>query len=195
MSVIEVERKRQITDVSELKTRLADAGYRDTGSTTEIDTYYSRSDVDFLATVECLRVRQRDAFAEITYKPASTAETHSDSDIIAKPEANVILAGPEQAAAANTLLNLLGMPRLCRVEKARTAFRHPHHDNVTVVIDHIIGVGSFAETEVIAPDATTAASLLEQVEAELGLAGHTVVALPYRDLVLQHHHEHPSNPS
>lgn len=45
--------------------------------------------------------RQRDGFAEITYKPASTADTHSACDIIAKRETNVILAGADQAAAAN----------------------------------------------------------------------------------------------
>lgn len=44
------------------------------------------------------------------------------------------------------------MVRLCQVEKARTTFRHPDRDDVTVVIDLIAGVGAFAETEVMAVD-------------------------------------------
>ncbi|GIF09919.1 class IV adenylate cyclase [Actinoplanes siamensis] len=185
--VIEVERKRQLDDVAALQARLREAGYRPAGSSVETDTYYSRPDVDFLATVECLRVRQRDGFAEVTYKPASTTATHTAADVIAKPETNVILAGPEQAGAATALLDVLGMVRLCRVEKTRQTFRHPRHEAVTVVIDHITGVGAFAETEVMATDTDTAAILLGQVEQQLGLDGCPVVAAPYRDLVLHHH--------
>lgn len=190
MSVIEVERKRELADAAALKARLVGADYREAGTSVEVDTYYSRADIDFLVTVECLRVRQRDGFAEITYKPASTADTHSAADIIAKPETNVVLSGPDQATAANRLLDVLDMVRLCRVEKTRTTFRHPDRDDVTVVIDLISGVGAFAETEVMAADPDAAATLLDRVERELGLADCAVVRLPYRDLVLQHEQAH-----
>ena len=186
MIVIEVERKRELTDAAALKARLVEADYLDAGTRVETDTYYSRPDIDFLSTVECLRVRQRDGLAEITYKPASTVDTHSAADIIAKPETNVVLAGPDQATTANTLLAVLGMVRLCRVEKSRTTFRHPDRDDITVVIDLVTGVGAFAETEVLAADPDVAATLLDQVERQLGLAACAVVRLPYRDLVLQY---------
>ncbi|MGH4019965.1 MAG: class IV adenylate cyclase [Pseudonocardiaceae bacterium] len=186
MSMIEVERKRELADATALKARLVENGYHEAGTSIEVDAYYSRPDIDFLATVECLRVRQRDGFAEITYKPASTADTHSVADIIAKPETNVILSGPDQATAANTLLDVLGMVRLCRVEKTRTTFQRPDRGEVTVVIDLITGVGAFVETEVMADEPDAAATLLDQVERVLGLAEHPVVKLPYRDLVLQH---------
>lgn len=62
------------------------------GSSVEVDTYDSQPDIDFMATVECLRVRRRDGFAEVTDKPPSTAATHSAVDVIAKPETNVVLA-------------------------------------------------------------------------------------------------------
>lgn len=186
MNVIEVERKRELVDATALEARLVEAGYREAGTSVEVDTYYSRPDIDFLATVECLRVRQRDGFAEITYKPASTADTHSATDIIAKPEINVILSGPDQATAANTLLDVLGMVRLCRVEKTRATFAHPDRGEATVVIDLVAGVGAFAETEVMADDPDAAAMLLDVMERQLGLAQHPVVRLPYRDLVLRH---------
>lgn len=184
MSMIEVERKRELTDTTALEARLAGSGYRATGTGIEIDTYYSRPDVDFVATVECLRVRQRAGFAEITYKPASTAGTHTADDIIAKPETNVLLAGPDHATEANALLEMLGMVRLCRVEKTRTAFEHPHCETVTVVIDLVSDLGAFVETEVMAEDPAAAATLLDQVERQLGLAERPMVSRPYRDLVL-----------
>ncbi|AEV84593.1 adenylate cyclase [Actinoplanes sp. SE50] len=185
MSLIEVERKRALTDVAALTGRLRVQGYHEAATSVEVDTYYSRPDVDFLVTVECLRVRQRDGFAEITYKPASTGRTRSASGVIAKRETNVLLSGPEQAIAADELMTALGMVRLCRVEKTRTAFRNPEHDSVTVTVDRLAGVGSFVETEVMAVDEDAAARLLGQVERRLGLVDHAVVNLPYRDLVLQ----------
>lgn len=188
MSLIEVERKRELADAAALKARLIEVGYREAGTNVEVDTYYSRPDRDFMATVECLRVRQRDGFAEITYKPASTADTHSATDIIAKPETNVILSGAGQATAANTLLDVLGMVQLCRVEKTRLSYKHPVRPEITVTLDQIVGVGSFVETEVMAADADEAAALLDQLERQLGVEEHPVVRLPYRDLVLQHEH-------
>lgn len=188
MSVIEVERKRELADATALKARLVEYGYREAGTGVEVDTYYSRPDIDFVATVECLRVRRCNGFAEITYKPASTTDTHSAADIVAKPETNVVLAGPDQATAADRLLDVLGMMRLCRVEKTRTTYRHPERSEITVVIDLIAGVGTFAETEVMTDDPDAAATLLDQVERQLGLTDCLVVSLPYRDLVLQHEH-------
>ncbi|OLF05831.1 adenylate cyclase [Actinophytocola xinjiangensis] len=184
MSVIEVERKRELGDVVALRTRLADTGFREVGTSVEVDTYYSRPDVDFLATVECLRVRRSDEFAEITYKPPSDAVTHSAAGVIAKPETTVVLSSPSQATAADTLLDVLGMVALCTVEKSRTSFRHPDHDDVTVAIDLVTGVGPFVETEVMAHDPAVATLLLDEVERQLGLTACPVVRLPYRDLIL-----------
>jgi adenylate cyclase, class 2 len=187
MNVIEVERKRELPDgVENVKERLARFGYREGGSNVEVDTYYSRPDRDFMTTVECLRVRQRDGFAEVTYKPASDATTHSSDDIIAKQETNVVLAGADQATAANTLLAVLGMVQLCRVEKTRLSYKRAVQPGITVALDQIAGVGSFVETEVIAIDRAKAALLLDEVEQQLGLAKYRAVKLPYRDLVLQH---------
>jgi adenylate cyclase class 2 len=184
MSLIEVERKRELADVEDFTRRLAEAGCHETGTSIEVDTYYSRPDVDYMVTFECLRIRQRDEFAEITYKPASTRSTHSTSGVTAKRETNVGLSGSEQVFAADELLAAIGMVRLCRVEKTRTTFRYPGRDDVTVTIDQLVGVGAFAETEVMAVDENVATAVLSQVELQLGLINCAVVNLPYRDLVL-----------
>ncbi|WP_327119453.1 CYTH domain-containing protein [Nocardia sp. NBC_01730] len=54
--MIEVERKRELPDPSTLRLRLAEIGYHEARHLTEVDTYFSRPDVDYLKTVECLRI-------------------------------------------------------------------------------------------------------------------------------------------
>ena len=183
---IEVERKRRLPDDgARLAVLLADLGWEAADPVTEVDTYYSRPDVDFMQTVECLRVRRRGDFAEVTYKPPSTAATHRADGVISKPETNVVLAGPDQAAAADQLLACLGMRLLVRVEKHRTAYRHSDLPDVTVSIDTVAGVGSFVETEVLSADAIAAAELVERVEKELEVVDCPTVDLPYRDLAME----------
>src|SRR5262249_46298613 len=56
MHLIEVERKRELPDSAALRQRLIELGYREAGHLNETDVYYSRPDIDFMETVECLRV-------------------------------------------------------------------------------------------------------------------------------------------
>jgi adenylate cyclase class 2 len=182
---IEVERKRRLdASTGGLAERLTALGFLATDTTTETDTYYSRPDVDFMVTVECLRVRERGNFAEITYKPPSTSSTHSDSGVISKRETNVIVADGN-GSEAQALLASLGMVELVRVVKKRTAYRRPDEDNVIVAVDTVAGAGVFIETEILADDQMEAAARLDQVERELGLDSFDVVSVPYRDLVMQ----------
>ncbi|MFF2921532.1 class IV adenylate cyclase [Streptomyces celluloflavus] len=184
--VTEIERKRVLPDDgSAVKSLLTSLGYVGAGPSTEVDVYYTRPDVDYLATVECLRVRRRDGFAEITYKPASDARTHSAADVVVKRETNVVLSGPGQACGAERLLAAIGMRRLVRVEKVRALFRHPELPGVAVSIDTVPGVGTFIETEVNRTDPDGAVALIERIERQLGVADCPPVSLPYRDLVRQ----------
>jgi len=183
---IEVERKRELPDDgSTLTPRLAQLGYIASTPVTEVDTYYSRPDVDFMQTVECLRVRRRGDFAEITYKPASTPTTHAADDVVSKMETNVILREGAQAPTAERLLTSIGMRELVRVEKTRTTYRHPETAGVTVSIDTVRGAGTFIETEVNRPTAEGAAELIEHIERQLGIIERPTVSIPYRDLVLR----------
>ncbi|MEV2275710.1 class IV adenylate cyclase [Nocardiopsis sp. NPDC049922] len=186
MGLVEVERKRVLTGSGEeVRRRLVELDYRECSSVTEVDTYYSRPDVDFLATVECLRVRRRDGFAEITYKPASSASTHGPDGVVAKPETDVVLSDPGQAHQAEQLLEAVGMVFLVRMEKFRTLFRNPAHPDLTVALDAVTGVGVFLETEIVSEDREGAVIRLGEVEDLLGVTSCPVVSLPYRDLVLQ----------
>ena len=133
--LLEIERKRQLTcDAKELIKQLQDLGFELQSNLREIDTYYSRPDVDFMQTVECLRIRQRDGFAEVTYKPATTTATHTANDVIIKPETNLPIQ-PGDAAIAKRLLANLGMVQLVEVNKYRRSFQSSDFPQATVAID------------------------------------------------------------
>ncbi|MFY7069703.1 class IV adenylate cyclase [Nocardiopsis changdeensis] len=182
---MEIERKRVLEERGALERRLEESGFASAGSAVEVDTYYSRPDVDFLETVECLRVRAKEDRCEITYKPASDGNTSSAEGVIAKRETNVALADGGEAEHAHRLLEALGMVLLVRVEKVRTCYRAPRRPGLAVVVDEVAGVGSFVETEIVSADAwEEVARRLEETERLLGLEALPVVAVPYRDLVL-----------
>ncbi|GAA1095848.1 class IV adenylate cyclase [Nocardiopsis metallicus] len=185
MPLIEIERKRALESREFLEQRLEQSGFVAIGPTVEVDTYYSRPDVDFLVTVECLRVREQDGGCEVTYKPASDSTTHSTAGVIAKQETNVALADTAQIAHAHALLEALGMVRLARVEKSRTYYRDSGQPGLSVVVDTVTGLGSFVETEIVSEGSQQeAVRQLEETERLLELGSHPVVSSPYRDLLL-----------
>ena len=182
--LLEIERKRQLTgDVEELIKRLQDLGFELQSNLHEIDTYYSRPDVDFMQTVECLRIRQRDGFAEVTYKPATTTATHTESDVIIKPETNLPIQ-PRDAAIAKQLFANLGMVRLVEVNKYRRSFQSSDFPQATVAIDEIKNTGTFVEVEVLSDDETGALAMISNIETKLGLDSAEVVTRPYRDICM-----------
>ena len=181
--LLEIERKRQLTgDAKELIKQLQDLGFELQSNLREIDTYYSRSDVDFMQTVECLRIRQRDGFAEVTYKPATTA-THTENDVIIKPETNLPIQ-PGDAAIAKQLLANLGMVQLVEVNKYQRSFQSSDFPQATVAIDEIKDAGTFVEVEVLSDDENSALAMISGIETKLGLGSAEVVTRPYRDICM-----------
>ena len=182
--LLEIERKRQLTsDAEELFKQLQDLGFELQSNLREIDTYYSRPDVDFMQTVECLRIRQRDGFAEITYKPATTTATHTANDVIIKPETNLPIQ-PKDTAIAKQLLANLGMVGLVQVNKYRRSFQSSDFPQATVAIDEIKDAGTFVEVEVLSNDETSALAMISDIETKLGLESAEVVTRPYRDICM-----------
>ena len=178
-----IKRKRQLTgNIEELIGRLQDIGFKLQSDFHEIDTYYSRPDVDFMQTVECLRIRQRDGFAEVTYKPATTA-THTKNDVIIKPETNLPIQ-PESATAAKQLFANLGMVKLVEVNKYRRSFQSPNFPKATVAIDEIKNAGTFVEVEVLSDDETGALAMISDIETKLGLNSAEIIMRLYRDICM-----------
>jgi putative adenylyl cyclase cyaB len=182
--LLEIERKRQLTgNIEELIGRLQNIGFELKSNLREIDTYYSRPDVDFMQTVECLRIRQRDSFAEVTYKPATTTATHTENNAIIKPETNLPIQ-PEDAATAKQLLANLGIVQLVEVNKYRRSFQSSDFPQATVAIDEIKGAGTFVEVEVLSDDETGALMMISEIETKLGLNSMEIVTRPYRDICM-----------
>ena len=182
--LLEIERKRQLTgDAKELIKQLRELGFELQSNLHEIDTYYSRPDVDFMQTVECLRIRQRDCFAEVIYKPATTTATHTKNDVIIKPETNLPIQ-PGDAAAAKQLLTNLGMVQLVEVNKYRRSFQSSDFPQATVAIDEIKDAGTFVEVEVLSDNETGALAMISEIETKLDLEPAEVVTQPYRDICM-----------
>lgn len=182
--LLEIEHKRRLTsNIEDFIKKLEKFGFELQSKLSEIDTYYSQPDVDFMQTVECLRIRQRDGFAELTYKPATTAATHTKNNVIIKPETNLPIQ-PEDAAIAKQLLSNLGMVRLVEVNKYRHSFQSPDFPQATVAIDEIKDAGTFVEVEVLSDNETDALAMISNIETKLGLESAEVVTRPYRDICM-----------
>ena len=180
----EIERKRKFAGNLEVFiAQLNVQGFSLVSETTEIDTYYSRPDVDFMQTVECLRIRQRDDFAEITYKPPTNQHTRTEDGIIVKPETNLSV-NPENAAVAKQLLANLDMVKLVEVNKFRRIFKRDDEPGLTIAIDEISGAGIFVETEIISEDKESALRQIEDIEARIGVQGFEIITQPYRDICM-----------
>lgn len=182
--LLEIERKRRLTsNIEDFIKKLEKFGFELQSNLYEIDMYYSRPDVDFMQTVECLRIRQRDGFAEVTYKPATTAATHTKNNVIIKPETNLPIQ-PGDAATAKQLLANLGMVQLVEVNKYRRSFQSSDFPQATVAIDEIKDAGTFVEVEVLSGDETSALAMISEIEVKLGLESTEVVTRPYRDICI-----------
>lgn len=182
--LLEIEHKRRLTsNIEDFIKKLEKFGFELQSKLSEIDTYYSRPDVDFMQTVECLRIRQRDGFAELTYKPATTAATHTKNNVIIKPETNLPIQ-PGDAAIAKQLLANLGMVRLVEVNKYRRSFQSSDFPQATVAIDEIKDAGTFVEVEVLSDDENSALAMISDIETKLGLDSAEVVTRPYRDICM-----------
>jgi adenylate cyclase, class 2 len=186
MNDYEVERKRAVPShkadnvLSELKRQR----FTLVEKLDEEDTYFSRADIDYMKTVECLRVRRKSGFSEITYKPPTVHGRMSKSGITAKRELNVMLHDEGQAQLAVELLKIIGLVPLVRVVKRRQVFRSPDLPRVSIALDVLERVGQFIEIEVMATDKDEALRMIEVLERDLGVESFEVATLPYRDLVM-----------
>jgi adenylate cyclase class 2 len=183
----EVERKRQVTVPKEaFIAMLIEKGFTAFQSPAkEIDTYYTRPDVDYMVTVECLRIREKDDFAELTYKPPTNTSTQVGDGMMAKEETNVILQRVNDVPTAKKFLENIGMIELVEVNKHRQVFKHEEYKGVVIALDEVKHAGIFIETEVISDDQAAAVALIEEIEALINVDDMPTVTLPYRDLVME----------
>lgn len=167
-----------LKDLASFRDRVSKLGFASDQESYQKDAYFSRPDVDFMETKECLRIRVEVNHTEVTYKPPTT-KSMALSQAIWKKEINLTV---EDESVAREFLLALGCVELCTVEKKRELFKK---GNVTVSIDHITDLGDYVEIEIIAQEESSALiDEINKVASELGLSDSEVVRLPYRDLIM-----------
>lgn len=151
-------------EADRFRERLRQAGARPLGARVESDTFFLHPGRDFIATDEALRLRRVSpdegaASLELTYKGP-----RAGGAVKVREEHNLPVGEDP-----TPLLRALGFEAAAHVEKRREPFTL-EGEEVAVTIDHLDGVGTFAEVEVLAEDAGAATQRVEACLDRLGLA-------------------------
>ena len=178
--MIEHEIKYRVTDFANIADAVTKLGFRKANEITQKDIYYSRADVDYTKTLECLRIRHENNHVELTYKPASNSAM-KNSNFIWKKEINIKI-DTKDSEELQQLLKSLGCRQLCVVSKKRAEYKK---GNRTVALDDVKSLGQFIELEILSGlQNKKLIRELESLAKEIGLKKAELVNLPYRDLVI-----------
>lgn len=178
----EVELKFRVDDSAELRRQLHKRGIICDPPLREIDWYFAHPSRDFARTDEALRVRLKNDRALITYKGPKL-------DVPTKTRAEIELPlGDGEAAAAQwrQLLEVLGFWLVAQVSKAREKGQFSYAGRrIEVSLDHVEGLGEFAELELVVDsgEMAKAQQVILAAARELGLSN--VERRSYLELLLE----------
>jgi adenylate cyclase, class 2 len=165
----EVEVKYRLVDRHQLERRLADRGAAREPEIAQEDVYLSHPSRDFAASNEALRIRRIGTENRITYKgPRLSGPTKTREEIEIS-----VTSGEVAFSQLLRLFENLGFRAVATIRKSRIPF-HLSQDGraIEVVVDTAIGVGDFAEIEVLAAtesDLPAAQAAVLALAEELGL--------------------------
>lgn len=161
-SVIEVETKIEVRDLTEIAARLQTLGAAYLGGSSQHDTYLNAPHRDYAETDEALRVRETDSGTEITYKGPKQQKSGSK----ARTEITLPVASAEDAIR---LLTATGFRVSTIVKKEREEYTYC---NATIALDRVEGLGTYIEIEVLTDEDIAAANTkIESVKKELQISG------------------------
>lgn len=172
--MLEIELKVKVSDLGQVRDRLAkkEAGF--IGKVHEHDIYYNAPHRDFGVTDEAMRVRYTNKHAVVTYKGAKIPK----SGLKAREELNT---GVESGVVFETLLTRLGFVKTAEVNKWRENYRY---GNAMISLDTVDELGTFVEIEVIAESEDSDAAIqIEKISKEIGVHGEPILA-SYLELLL-----------
>lgn len=166
--MIEVEVKVRVRDPGEFEENLKRAGAVFIEEEHHRDTYLRHPCRDFKETDEALRIRELRGRAILTYKGPKVGE-------VGKSRMEV-----ESEVGEGTLevLGMLGFEVAGVVEKVRRIYRL---GDVTVSLDVVKGLGTFAEAEVMAEDPSREGELLSLLRS---LGGGESIRLSYLEMLM-----------
>ncbi|HJQ93151.1 MAG TPA: class IV adenylate cyclase [Candidatus Thermoplasmatota archaeon] len=176
--MLEVEAKVALDGPEALRETLHRLGAAATPAVVEVDVFFAHPQRDLAAADEALRLRGpvldegsgRRRF-ELTHKGPRQAGAYK-----ARQEHTVRLLDDPTA-----LLAALGFRPTVRLRKTRERHRL---GSLEVTLDHVEGLGWFAEVEALGPDARTAEGAVQAALRELGLDGRPRVSDSYVGLAL-----------
>ena len=172
----EVKLPLSAADAATLHRHLDALGAREAGTLHQVDTYLSHPGRDFRSTDEALRLRSEDGTLRVTYKGPKL-------DPPRKTREEIEFALGTDHATASTLLERLGFRAAAEVRKVRREWTLADGFAVTVCIDEVEGLGTFAEIEVEAASVDESRTRLAAVQASLGLAHLAPIADSYLELL------------
>lgn len=163
----EVEQKFRIDDAVKLETRLLGLGADPFVQIEQVDTYFAHPARDFGETDEAFRLRRTGSQNFVTYKgPKIDATTKTRREIeLPLPD------GSDYAARFRAMVEVLGFRAVGDVSKVRRKTRLLWEGaDIEVSLDDVVGVGQYAELELVVPESEVAearnrlASLANQLE-------------------------------
>jgi adenylate cyclase class 2 len=166
--MLEIEQKYANADFGAIERQLAAWGVTAHEDEEESDAYFNAPDRDFKQTDEAFRLRRIGVKNFLTYKGPKRQAT-----VKIRTELEVPL--PDGDAAANQfteLLKLLGYRYVATVAKRRRTYRFRRDPfTIAVCLDEVVGLGRFAEVEIVAPEEQkdAAYALLTELGNELSL--------------------------
>ena len=169
--MLEVEAKVALDGPEALRATLHRLGAAASSPVVEVDVFFAHPQRDLAAADEALRLRGDPAGFELTHKGPRQPGAYK-----AREERTVRLADDPTA-----LLAALGFRPTVRLRKTRERHRL---GTLEVTLDHVEGLGWFAEVEALGSDARTAEAAVQAAMRELGLDGRPRVTGSYVELAL-----------
>ena len=171
--MMEVEAKVALDTPDALRARLHDLGAASSPAAVEEDVFFAHPGRDLAAADEALRLRRLASGFELTYKGPRLAGAYK-----AREESTVHLSDDPTA-----LLAALGFEPRVSLRKTRQRFRLA---SLEVTLDHVEGLGWFAEVEAlgVGGDERAGEAAIQAALRELGLAGQRRVEGSYVELAL-----------
>lgn len=178
---IEIKAKISSSQKEEVRRRIIRLGGVLKDKTREADIYFTSPCRDFIKTKECLRIRKRGDYKELTYKGPSSVFMEKKKQFW-KSEINIPLFC--SVKEASNLLQCLGFRKVAKVLKERETFRLGKN---IITFDKIEKLGWFLEIEqnVHAGKEKEATKENLKILAKIGIEKSDIVSEPYRDLVIK----------
>ncbi len=170
--IVEVELKVALPSdrVDSLRERLVAEGTRHRGPVVEEDVFFDHPSREMVTLDQAFRLRRAGKRMELTFKGARVK-----GNLKSRPEHNV---GVDRDPTA--MLESLGFFPAATLRKTRESWRM---GDVEVTIDHIDGVGHFAEIEALV-GGDEAGPAVEAAAADLGLLDLSPVSDSYLEIAL-----------